>query len=94
MPLNDIVNVQITRQTQSVSEAGFGTLMILGTFKNWNDLLRKYSNMNDVAQDFSPNQLEYIAAQDVFAQNITPPFIYIGRRTVDVVDIAVETVTN
>ena len=91
MPLNDIVNVQITRQTQSVSEAGFGTLMILGTFKNWNDLLRKYSNMNDVAQDFSPNQLEYIAAQDVFAQNITPPFIYIGRRTVDVVDIAVET---
>ena len=33
MPLSDIVNVQITRQTQTVSEAGFGTLMILGTFK-------------------------------------------------------------
>ena len=27
MPLSDIVNVQITRDTQTVSEAGFGTLM-------------------------------------------------------------------
>jgi len=30
MPLSDIVNVQITRDTQAVSEAGFGLLMILG----------------------------------------------------------------
>ena len=91
MPLSDIVNVQITRQTQTVSEPGFGTLMILGTFKNWNDLIRKYDNMQQVAADFSPQQDVYIAAQDVFAQPITPPYIYIGRRTVDTVDIDVET---
>ena len=77
MPLSDIVNVQITRQTQSVSEAGFGTLMILGTSKNWNNLIKKYSNMQEVAADFQPIDPEYIAAQDVFAQNVTPPFIYI-----------------
>ncbi len=91
MPLSDIVNVQITRQTQTVSEAGFGTLLILGTSKNWNDLLRKYSNMQEVAADFNAYDPEYIAAQDVFAQAVTPPFIYIGRRTVDTVGIEVET---
>ncbi len=91
MPLSDIVNVQITRQTQTVSEMGFGTLMILGANKNWNDLIRKYSNMQQVAADFNSYDTEYIAAQDVFAQPITPPFIYIGRRTVDMVDVKVET---
>lgn len=91
MPLSDIVNVQITRQTQSVSEAGFGTLLMLGTSKNWNALIRKYSNMQEVAVDFSPYEPEFIAAQQVFAQAITPQFIYIGRRQVNTVSIMVET---
>ena len=91
MPLSDIVNVQITRQTQSVSEQGFGTLMILGTFKNFNDLIRSYSNMQEVATDFNPIDDVYIAAQDYFSQPITPELLYIGRRTVDTVGIDVET---
>lgn len=91
MALSDIVNVQITRETQSVSQAGFGTLMILGTFKNWNDRIRRYSNMQEVADDFSPTQKEYIAAQNVFAQPITTPYIFIGRRSVNTVGIVVET---
>lgn len=91
MPLSDIVNVQISRQTQTVSEQGFGTLMILGTFKNWNDVIRKYTSMQDVAADFNPWDAVYVAAQDFFAQSVTPPYLYIGRRTVDTVGIDVET---
>lgn len=91
MPLSDIVNVQITRQTTSVSEQGFGTLMILGTFKNWNDWIRKYSSMQEVASDFNNFDEVYVAAQDFFAQAVTPPYMYIGRRTVDTVGILVET---
>lgn len=91
MPLSNIVNVQISRQTQSVSAAGFGTLLILGTNKNWNDLYRQYNSMQEVAVDFNPYDPEFIAAQDVFSQNITPQYILIGRRTVNVVDIDVET---
>lgn len=91
MPLNDIVNVIITRQTQTVSEAGFGSLMILGTFKNWTSRIRRYSDMQEVALDFSPFQREYIAASNVFSQTISPEFIYIGRRSVDEVGILVET---
>lgn len=91
MPLSNIVNVQITRQTQSVSEAGFGTLMILGAFKAWNDLIRQYSNLQEVSQDFSAYDSVFIAAQDFFAQPITPPLLMVGRRTVDTVGIDVET---
>lgn len=91
MPLSNIVNVQITRQTQSVSEAGFGTPLILGTSKRWNDVVRQYFNLQEVAVDFNPYDLEYIAAQDLFAQPVTCPFILIGRRTVDTAGIEVET---
>jgi hypothetical protein len=91
MPLNDIVNVQITRQTQSVSEAGFGTLMILGTNKRFNDLIRYYSSMQSVAEDFSPEDDEYVAAQAVFSQPITPDQIAIGRRQAN--DATIEVVT-
>jgi hypothetical protein len=91
MPLNDIVNVQITRQTQTVSEAGFGTLMILGTFKRFNDLIRYYSSMQGVAEDFRPSDSEYVAAQAVFSQPITPQQLAIGRRQADNASIEVIT---
>lgn len=91
MPLSDIVNVQITRQTQTVSEAGFGTLMILGTFKRWNDLIRYYTSMQGVAEDFRPYDPVYVAAQAVFSQPITPQQIAIGRRQADSATIEVIT---
>lgn len=91
MPLSDIVNVQITRQTQTVSEAGFGTLMILGTFKRFNDLIRYYTSMQGVAEDFRPYDPEYVAAQAVFSQPITPQQIAIGRRQADNATIEVIT---
>lgn len=91
MPLNDIVNVVITRATQTVTEQGFGLPMILGTNVRFTDLIRFYSSMDEVAVDFDPSDLEYIAAQDIFSQEISPPQIAIGRRQVDDVTIDVET---
>lgn len=91
MPLSDIVNVQITRQTQTVSEQGFGTLLILGTNKRFNDLIRFYNNMQQVAEDFQPYDAEYIAAQAVFSQPITPTQIAIGRREADLATVEVIT---
>jgi len=91
MPLNDIVNVVITRQTQTVTEAGFGIPMILGTSVRFTDLIRFYSNMDEVALDFSPTDPEYVAAQDIFSQVISPEQIAIGRRMVNDLGILVET---
>lgn len=87
MPLSDIVNVVITRQTQSVSERGFGIPLILGTHKRFNDFLRYYSDMAEVSVDFDSSDKEYIAAQDIFSQEISPERIAIGRRQVDDVNI-------
>jgi hypothetical protein len=91
MPLSDIVNVQITRQTQSVSEQGFGTPMILGTHNNFTDLIRDYSDMDGVSKDFASDQKEYIAAQDIFAQDIHPQKIFIGRRPMN--DMGIEVIS-
>ena len=91
MPLNDIVNVVITRQTQTVSEAGFGIPMILGTSNHFNELIKYYSSIDEVAQDFSSSDPEYIASQDIFSQEISPVKIAIGRRQVDDVTIDVQT---
>lgn len=91
MPLNDIVNVVITRQTQTVTEQGFGIPMILGTNNRFMDLIRFYSSLDEVALDFQTTDLEYIAAQDIFSQVISPEQIAIGRRLVNNVDVLVET---
>jgi len=91
MPLSDIVNVQITRETQTVSQAGFGTLMILGLHKAFNERIKFYSNMTEVSADFSSYQPEYIAAQDVFSQSPRPVQLAIGRRAADTIDVIVET---
>lgn len=91
MPLNDIVNVVITRQSPLVTERGFGIPMILGTHKRFTDLIRFYSSMDEVAVDFRSSDLEYIAAQDIFSQEISPEQISIGRRQVDTIDLDVVT---
>lgn len=90
MPLNDIVDVVITRQTQTVSEAGFGTPMILGTSLSFPERIRFYSSIDEVAVDFPVSSKEYIAAQDIFSQDISPAQIAIGRRQVNVADIQIQ----
>ncbi len=91
MTLSDIVDVVITRQTQSVTEKSFGTPLILGTNVDYTDLIRFYGSMDEVAVDFSSDTKEYIAAQDIFAQDISPNRIAIGRRNVNNVDVEVIT---
>ena len=91
MPLSDIVNVVITRQTQTITEQGFGVPLILGASVRFDDLIKFYSDMDSVAVDFEPTDPEYIAAQDIFSQTISPNLIAIGRRQVDDVDLQVVT---
>lgn len=91
MSLNEIVNVVITRQTQTVTEQGFGIPMILGPSVQFTDRIKYYTDMDEVALDFPPSTPEYIAAQDIFSQVISPELIAIGRRQVDELTIAIET---
>lgn len=90
MPLSDIVDVVITRQTQTVTEAGFGIPLILGTSLNFTQRVKEYSSMQGVALDFDSSAKEYIAAQDIFSQQPAPNLIMIGRRAVDEANITIQ----
>ena len=83
MPLSDIVNVQISRQTSAVSQAGFGTALIVGTHKRFNDRIKFYGSLSAIADDFDSTDKEYIAAQGLFGQNPTVVQAAIGRIKVD-----------
>jgi len=91
MSIDNIVNVQISRDTASVSRAGFGTPLIMGINKGFTPLSKVYTNYNDVLLDFNASDKEALAANAVFSQTITVKQLLIGRRaTSDTVMITVD----
>lgn len=93
MSIADIVSVQITRETTPISQAGFGTVMILGAHKVFNERIRFYQTPDAILEDgFTANDPEYIAANSVFAQSPRPSVLAIGRRSADLVAIQVNEV--
>ena len=83
MPLSDIVNVTITRQTTAVSRAGFGTALVVGAHLAFVERLKYYSNQASVLLDFLDTDPIAKATADYFAQNPTPVRVAIGRRKAD-----------
>ena len=70
-----IVTLNITRQTKSVSRAGFGTLMIMGMHKIYNDRVRAYTETSAMLTDgFDSTDPEYLAATAFFSQNLGKRF--------------------
>ena len=95
MALKDIVNVSISRETSPVSQAGFGTLLILGTHKAWNDRYRSYTGVDGILSDgFDSTDPEYLAAAAAFSQSPQPERVAIGRRTVDSATVTVSDVSE
>lgn len=68
MGLQDIVNVQISRETAGVTQAGFGTPLILGPNVGFSGV-RSYQSLPAVAEDFATSTPEYGLAQKVFSQS-------------------------
>jgi hypothetical protein len=93
MSINDIVVINITRQTASVSRVGFGTINILGINKGFTPLIKYYASLSEVASDFDSTSKEYIASSDAFAQNPRVAQVAISRRgTSDTSVVTVSTV--
>lgn len=78
--LSSIVNVQIDRQTQAVTAAGFGLPMFLGLHKAFVERYREYQSIEEVLDDFDSNSAEYRAAVRFFGQEISVQKIAVGRR--------------
>ena len=80
MTIRDIVNVEISRETTAVSQAGFGTLLIVGENAEFSERLRYYTSPDGVAEDFGENDAERKAADLAFSQSPRVERIAIGRK--------------
>lgn len=97
MGIESVVNVQISRETATIDQVGFGRALILGENLPGPDLIKLYDSLEAVAEDFESTDPEYIAAQQLFGQELKPVDVLIGRRDANVAQvdiITVETLEN
>lgn len=81
LPVDLVVNVQISLTPQAAQTRSFGSLLILGSTPviTESERVRPYSSITEVAEDFGLTDPEYSAAIKFFAQNPRPTTVYIGR---------------
>lgn len=92
--LTDIINVQISRETQAVSRAAFNIPMFLAEHTAFSERARTYSNFTAVAEEFKSGTAVYEAASRYFGQELVPATIVIGRKQVNGVDGSIATISN
>jgi hypothetical protein len=82
LEISRIVDVQITRQTAGVAQAGFSVPLILGTSSTgWgSDRIRSYRSISAVLEDFASSTAEYQAAAAIFSQSPRLSLLKIGRE--------------
>jgi hypothetical protein len=71
MDISNIVSVTVSRETQTVSQTGFGVINILGPNVNLSTRLTRYSSLSSLATVLHGGVLapEYLAAQAIFSQS-------------------------
>tara|TARA_R110000803_G_scaffold13482_1_gene37864 strand:- start:13501 stop:14838 length:1338 start_codon:yes stop_codon:yes gene_type:complete len=86
--IEQIIDVQISRQTTAVTQAGFGVMMFLGLNKRFNERAVQYSTLSEMTDaGFEATDKEYLAASVYFAQPISPTVIIIGRQAASDVQV-------
>ncbi|MBC3540658.1 DUF3383 family protein [Rufibacter sediminis] len=81
--LDDIVNVQITRETNTVDRESFGIPLFAVTALSATNRVTAYSSMDGVAADYAPTTTAYKMALAAFSQEIRPRRIKIGLKTAE-----------
>lgn len=94
MSLQTIISVQITRGSRTITRAGFGTMMFLGSGATFPERFRVYNSLTAVAVDFLTSTAEYKAASKYFGQERKPKKIMIGKRLAAVAQVNTLTVLN
>lgn len=79
MGLNDIVNVVITRESRAVTQASFGTVLILGVNLNINGRVEYFEDADSAIEKVvGSNTLEEAMINAIFAQNPSVERIALG----------------
>ena len=98
MSLDDIVNITISRETASVSRAGFGYGLILGTHAKTLNRVDWYSksawSADMIAAGYATTDAIYLAVQRYFAQSPSPTLVAVGRIQGSRITVSIDTVQN
>jgi len=86
--IDEVVIVNINREAVGVTQTGFGTPLVLGQHTRFPELIKSYTSISEVADDFSTTDAEYKKALALFSQAVKPPVIKIGKRTANVAQVA------
>lgn len=78
--LNQIVNVQIARETTTIDRANFGTPLFLVEVSTVSDRVLSYSSLQQVLDDYSATDTAYKMASAAFSQEISPTTIKIAQK--------------
>jgi len=97
--INDIITINITRETAKLTRVGFGTALVFGEHAKFSlgELSRTYNNIDAVEEDFATTDEEYKAAKQLFGQEVSPTQIKIGDRSANAIQkmtATVDTVEN
>jgi hypothetical protein len=90
MSLDSIVNIQISRQTAGVTQAGFGVPLLLSSDVAFENEVRTYETITGVGEDVSNTTLTYKLAQKILGQTPRPRQLKIfktGTKVAQVVTI-------
>lgn len=91
---NPIVNVDITLNTAGTTREGFGLPLFLASTDNFEERVRGYTSLTEVAEDFGEDTAAYKAARQLWSQTPKVTQLYIGRRamqyTISIPDAVVE----
>src|SRR5436189_498411 len=78
--ITEIVQVNLTANTATPTQQGFGVPAIVGYHTYYSDLWREYTGTAGMVSDgFSVYHPLYLMAQAIFSQNPSPAKIVVGR---------------
>ena len=80
--INDIVIVNITRESAKLTRAGFGTLMCVGT-ATFPEITRTYSSIDEAQADSDAGLISanvFTMVSKAFSQEIKPESVKVGKR--------------
>lgn len=80
MSLESIVNVQISRETAAVSQAGFGAGNFLSNTAVFSDRIKVYSSLKAVTDDTLAGSDTLTFAQKYFGQSLRPTQLYVTKK--------------
>lgn len=82
MSLDDVVNLQITKQTTAPTRLGFGIPLIMAAHDVAPDLVMQFKSLGGMTDaGFATTDPAYRAAMVAFSQNPKPALVCVGKRT-------------